>query len=338
MIYAIVLTWNSRNEIAACLKHLIASTYPGRQIIVVDNASTDDTLAIVRADFPDVLVIQNTENLGFVRGNNLGIEYALAHDADYVFLVNDDTAVATDALEQLVRVGDENAGAGILSPAIASFFRPDRIYLGGVIDWRNCEAHEALASDSAADVVEIDYAPGAALLIKAAVAKQIGSLDADYFSYYEDVDWSVRCREAGYRVLGVRRATILHKGTTDDDANKNARSWFYARRNQLLFARKFKNKVEGHGFLQRYLKLCWWEISTSVDAGNLSKAEAVMDGMWAGYRGYYGSERRNAPLWLKQSVIGIWAGRKKFKRALATARARFPIRTWIRRKFLPASK
>src|SRR4051794_28228693 len=108
MIYAIVVTWNSRTHIAECLRHLHESTYTSRHILIVDNASTDDTLAIVRADFPNVTVLENSENLGFVSGTNRGIEYAVAHDADYVFLLNDDTAIAADALEQLVHVGEEN--------------------------------------------------------------------------------------------------------------------------------------------------------------------------------------------------------------------------------------
>lgn len=337
MIYAIVVTWNSRKHIAECLEHLQASKDAALQILVVDNASTDDTREIVRAEFPNVTLLENKENLGFVAGNNRGIEYALARDADYLFLLNDDTAVEPDALARLLEVGEANEEAGILSPSIASYFRPEQVYLGGTINWHDCEAHEVLAKD-AKDVTELDYAPGAALLIKAKVVRQIGPLDPDYFSYYEDVEWSVRCRNAGYRVLGVKGAKIFHKGTTDDDANKNARSWFFARRNQILFARNYKQQIVGDKFLRTYLGLCWWEISTSIDSGNLPKAEAVMDGMWAGWRGYYGAKRRSAPTLIKQSVIAARMSRKKVRRLIARARARFPVRTWIRRTFQSAPK
>src|ERR1700691_2125480 len=112
-VSCVVLNWNGWRDTIECLDALRESTYPHLTVIVVDNGSSDDSVARIRFAHPDILVLESEKNLGFAGGNNIGIRYALAHRADYVWLLNNDTKPAPDALSTLVAklLTDQGIGA-----------------------------------------------------------------------------------------------------------------------------------------------------------------------------------------------------------------------------------
>lgn len=241
-VAVIVLTWNGQPHTMACLRSLATMGVTPTQVIVVDNGSTDGTPMAVRLQFPGVTVLENEENLGFAAANNRGIHHALARGADYIWLLNNDTVVAPDCLSALLAVAESDPKIGMVGPKIYYYDRPHRLQsAGGQISWHPFGTH--LIGEGEADhgqydqIREVDFVSGCALMAKRQAIEVTGLLDPDFFAYYEDPDWSVRMRRAGFRVVYVPQARVWHKGCMSSGSNSALRD-YYNHRNQLLFVRK----------------------------------------------------------------------------------------------------
>ena len=130
MVAAVVLSWNRREDTIACLRSLAAAD-PSPHVIVVDNASTDGTSEAVRREFPEIELIENPANLGFAEGNDVGIRHALAHGAEHVLVLNNDTVVDMGFLTPLLEEAARRPDAGALSPKILFAEPGDLIWFAG---------------------------------------------------------------------------------------------------------------------------------------------------------------------------------------------------------------
>lgn len=175
--------------------------------------------------------LTNPENLGYSNGNNKGIEFASDNNADYVLLLNPDTEVESDMLAKLVEKAESNSGIGIVGPAIDE---GAKIIYGGKVQWLKPELlhNESHMPDS--DF----FLTGAAMLIKKDVFKKIGLLDERYFIYFEDVDFCMRARRAGYLLHVVPDALVYHQVSTATSKLGSARLLYYHYRNAHLFNQK----------------------------------------------------------------------------------------------------
>lgn len=234
----VVLTWNQRDLVLDCLASLRVLNYPNYSIIVVDNASCDQTANVIRANFPDATVIENSENLGFAEGNNVGIRYALEHGAEYVMLLNDDTIVDAQMLDELIVVAEKAPKIGLVGPAIYYQNQPEVIWsAGNNIDWDTGtlkRLHADTRLDPEQPAFEADYLTGCALCVKSAVIDRIGLIDPRYFIYYEETDWCMRARAAGYKAVLVPRARIWHQVSATMKQDSPA-TVYYMTRNAFLF-------------------------------------------------------------------------------------------------------
>jgi GT2 family glycosyltransferase len=216
-VAVVVLTWNGRDLTLDCLRSLAAVKTANLRVLVVDNGSTDDTVAAVRAQGdPRVTVLENGANLGFAAGNNAGIRRALDSGADFVLLLNNDTVVDPDFVDHLLAGARANPDVGIAGPKIYFFDPPDRIWFAGgeVSMWRGTARHIGIREtdrgqhDRARDV---DYVSGCALLARRAVFERVGLLDPGYRAYFEDADLCARATRAGFRVRYVPAAKVWHR-------------------------------------------------------------------------------------------------------------------------------
>lgn len=240
-IAVVVLTWNQRDVTLECLESLTRQRYPHAELIVVDNCSLDGTPAAVRAAYPAVTVIEMGDNLGFVGGNNAGLEHALRGDADYIMLLNNDTVVAEDMLEILVDVMEADPTIGISGPKMYYFDQPDIIWsAGNRVNWRTGESLRLQAEEldqAGSQLREVDYITGCGICLRREVIEQIGLLDSRFFIYYEETDWCNRALRSGWRTVYVPDAKLWHKvsaamGTTSPATD------YYMTRNALLFLAK----------------------------------------------------------------------------------------------------
>lgn len=238
-IAVVIVTWNGLEDTVHCLTALRRATTPDLRIILVDNGSRDGTVAAVSRYFPEVVVIANPENRGYVAANNQGIAWALFEGADWILLLNNDVEVTPDAIAELLRVGEQVPDAGILGPRMQRTLRPDIIDLGGDFDFRwgtvNLRRYEpALAKR---DWLDIDYVWGCALLVRAAVLREIGLLDPVYVAYFEDADLCLRARKAGYRTVVALRADVLHKVGGSGEKRYLWQTYYRVRNHVLFFLR-----------------------------------------------------------------------------------------------------
>lgn len=220
-VACVVLTWNDKANLLACLDSLSRLSYSNVRIIVSDNGSTDGTIEAVHAAFPDVALIENGCNLFWAGGNNVGIEWALGDGADYVLLLNNDIVVDPDLVSELVRVGRSDPAIGMLAPKI--YYYDEELGTGGrrlwyagakVSMWRGLARHIGIREIDRGQYDALgttDYVTGCALMAKREVIETIGLIDPTYIAYGEDMDWSYRASRADFRLVYVPTAKLWHK-------------------------------------------------------------------------------------------------------------------------------
>ena len=243
-VAVILLNWNQPEFTLACLQSLKRVDYPAYDVVVVDNGSVDGSPAVIREAFPAITLIENSRNLGFAAGNNVGIRYALDHGADYVLLLNNDTEVSPDLLRRLVAVGEADPQIGALGPKIYYYDHAKVIWsAGGAVD-RLGRAHHLgenqvdgwESGDGEGGVQDVAYVTGCAILVKRHVVERLGPLDERFFIYFEETEWCSRIHRAGFRVVYVPQARLWHK--IKMEARHASRRYLYLMtRNRLLYLR-----------------------------------------------------------------------------------------------------
>lgn len=233
-IAIIIVSYNSRQDLPDCLSSLGSVSYPADRVsvLVVDNASTDGSSALVRERFPAVTVLEAKINVGFVGGNNLGIAWALDRSYDAVLLLNPDTQVAPDFLSKMVAVWQAQPRVGAVQAKL--LLHPERTLVNS---WGS-ELHFLgfgysggyRQSDRPLDVREIAYPSGAAVLLPAAILRHVGALDERLFLYHEDLEFGWRLWLCGYRVLLAPEAVVYHRYVFA----RSRRNYYYMERNRYL--------------------------------------------------------------------------------------------------------
>lgn len=206
-----ILNWNGRPYLEACLRALEAQTVRPERVVVIDNGSSDDSIAFVRERFPAVEVLANGGNLGFAAGNNAGLRHL---STDAAVLLNPDVVPSPDCLAALAGALAADATIGI---AGGKLWYPDRITLqhaGGYLTHPQAiPGHYGVGERDAGQhdtPRDVDYVIGGAMAVRRALLDEIGLLDEGYFLYFEDADFCARARGSGFRVLYEPRATAVH--------------------------------------------------------------------------------------------------------------------------------
>lgn len=236
LVYVIVLNYNGRRWLEACFEALLATEYPNFRPVLVDNASCDGSVELVRERFPQVEVIINHANCGFAEGNNTGISAALEAGADYVVLLNPDTKVEPRWLAELVRIGEDESGVGILGSVQLCYDGDD------FNSWTTTAAREYLGElgrlESARLWIPVDWVEGSCFAIKRKVLAEVGLLDPLYSSFYEEIDFCRRAAAHGYKVALIPRSRIRHFRGGSWEANprlKRERD-YRCNRSQLIYS------------------------------------------------------------------------------------------------------
>jgi GT2 family glycosyltransferase len=242
LVSIIILNWNGCQDTLACLASLAKLGYAPYTIVVVDNHSTDDSVVAIRREYPTITLLETSENLGFVGGNNLGIEHAQRLGSDYILLLNNDTEVAPDLIRQMVTVAEADPHIGVVGPTIYYYEQPDVIWsAGGHIDWSKgrtwmMNLDEADQGQLGTLPRPVSFVTGCALLARRAVFNQVGLLDKRFFMYYEETEWCTRATRAGYRIVHVPQAKVWHKISYAARDTSPIVS-YYMTRNRLLLLR-----------------------------------------------------------------------------------------------------
>lgn len=239
-VAVIILNYKVKREILKCLKSVEDSSFGSLEIIVVDNNS-GDRLGESLKKHQNVRFIQNKENLGYTGGNNMGIKIALEMDVDYIYVLNPDTTIDKNCIKNLVE-GMEKSDAGIVGPKIYFAGSNTIWHAGGILDILNViGSHRGVDEEDKGqfnEAREVDFISGAAFFVKAEVFNSIGFFDERYFLYYEDGDFCLRAKRAGYKVVYIPKALVYHENASSTGLGSPLQDYFITR-NRMIFASKF---------------------------------------------------------------------------------------------------
>jgi GT2 family glycosyltransferase len=241
-ISIILLNWNGMKDTLECLDSLKAVTGPKFRTLVVDNGSSDGSVAAIRAAHPHVPIFETGKNLGFAGGNNVALEWAI-DKSEWILLLNNDTAVDPSFLEAFLAAAKEQPNAKILGAKIYRYSDKNRIdHLGGF--WNPSIAEfESPASNQLDDGIsfeamqQVDYVCGAALFMHASVPKTIGLLEPNFFLFWEETDFCIRAKKAGFEVWTAPKAKVYHKVSSSFTGGKPHMHYFWWRSRLLWIQR-----------------------------------------------------------------------------------------------------
>lgn len=255
-VFIVVVHYKGRELTQKCLSSLrkLKLDKIGVKIVVVDNHSTEPLEEIAK-EFPGVVYLKNSVNLGFADGNNVGIKYALRKEADYILLLNNDTTVDGNLVMKLFKAAEKDSKIGILAPKI--YFAPGYEYhksrykaddrgkviwfAGGIIDWQNVFAsHRGVDEVDAGQYdqqQQTDFVSGCAMLVKKEVFDKVGLLDSRYFLYLEDLDFCLRAKSGGFKIVYCPEGKVWHYNAGSSQVGGPLHDYFFTR-NRLLFGIK----------------------------------------------------------------------------------------------------
>ncbi|WP_415347207.1 glycosyltransferase family 2 protein [Clostridium perfringens] len=247
LVYIILVNYRNSNDTIECIKSLREIDYLNYKVLIVDNASQDDSVEKLKKEILDEELIVSDENLGFAGGNNLGIDKAIASGAKYVLLLNNDTVVKKDFLSKLVDTFKVDNNIGIVGCKINYYSDRDIVnYAGGEIDWSKFTTRFYglnTKDNNDTKIRYISFVSGCAMMIKREVIEKIGLLDDTYFMYYEDTDYCARAIESSFKLAYQPKSVIYHKVSASSGGELSPFVLYWSTKNREKFKRKFSNKI-----------------------------------------------------------------------------------------------
>lgn len=240
MVLLVIVNWNGKQDLLECLTSIYKLQYPrdNYKVLVVDNASRDGSQEAVSRYYPEVCILKNKENLGYVKAVNQGITYGLHKDMDYIWIFNNDVVVEENSLKRLVEVGQYDKNNGIIAPVIYSYSNPERIdNIGYKINYwtgrlKKMKYGRDVFCNTKEEIASVDSILGCSNLVKTSVFKKIGMYQTIYELYFEETDFNVRAKKTNFRVVVVKGARVWHK-------NASTMNKFIFRRAYLLLRNLF---------------------------------------------------------------------------------------------------
>lgn len=240
MVSIITVNYNGYKDTCELIDSLRRyETYP-YEIIVVDNASTENEAVRLKAGYPEIIAVRSDRNLGFAGGNNEGYRYATG---EYILYMNNDTEIKAPFLEALVDRFVSAGNAGAVSPKIKFAYAPETIQYAGFTPMSSVSLRNRRIGDHEKDTgqyntaCETAFVHGACMLTSRSVLEKAGLMTAVYFLFYEELDWSNQLRRAGYTIWYEPAATIYHK-ESKSVKKKSPVKYYYLTRARILYARR----------------------------------------------------------------------------------------------------
>lgn len=278
----VIVSWNVSDLLRACLDSIFRSSLQINQsgstlqleVIVVDSASSDDTVRMIQQGYPQVKLLAQNQNIGFTRGNNIGLQHASGR---YLLLLNPDTEVFDTTLNDMIAFMDAHPSVGILGPhtlnsdlttqstrrtfptKILAFF--ESTWLQGYAP-QSILARYYLSNHSDANTLAVDWVQGSALMARREVYEQIGALDTGYVMYFEELDWCRRAHDAGWQANYLGSTRLIHHGGKSTD-QIGAQKHIYFQQSKLRYYRKY----HGWAFAQllRIFLLCSYVLQFPIE-------------------------------------------------------------------------
>ena len=284
----IIVNWKQYELTKSCLSTLKSSKFNDFQIILIDNESNQKDLKNLKNQFDQVKTFTSEKNLGFTGANNIGINYAIKNQFEYVMLLNNDTEIDKNFINPLLEAFQKYNKLGAVQPVIMNFYQNKKVWNAGG-NLNKFFGYTSVIKKPKYINRKIDWITGCCILIKTVVIKKVGLLDENFFAYYEDVDWSIRIKKAGYDLAVVKSSLIYHHGSK---ASKNESSegtlspfvHYLNIRNHIFLLRKNKDIFNSFGILVfQFFKILSYSLYFTIRL-RINKLKMVYNGLKDGFR------------------------------------------------------
>lgn len=286
-VLVIIINWRQADLTNACVRWTAERLPVGAEILLIDNGSNDGSAEQLGRAFPELPLTVLRENVGFAAAANVGLRRAVEQGYDYALLLNNDAFPAPEMLSHLL--GETGNDVALLTPKILYDGVRDRLWFAGgqqhryLLEMRNSGQGE---QDGPAWSVsrDVDYVLGTGLLVNLAAASKVGWLDERYFMYYEDLDWSIRLRKAGYRLRYVANARLFHRVSISSGGTDSPGQRYHLARSSVLFFRRHAHLGLPVAIVLYRTGSAIKHISRFVLTGKGETARAYLRGLIAGWR------------------------------------------------------
>lgn len=302
LVYIIIINYNNYEDTIECIESLEKISYENFKILIVDNNSSNDSVNKIKDLFNKYETIQLKNNLGFAGGNNVGIKKAIEYDADFILLLNNDTIVEANFLNEMINSFYNNAkNVGIVGPKIYSYYDKQISEAEGNINFFKFTTNNNSYNkndNKCQPEQEVNFISGCCMLIKKEVFDKVGLLPEEYFMYYEDTDFCTKALEREFKILYNPEAVIYHKESSSTGGKDSPFSIKWNNRNRIIFMHKYKYKVSKFSFLcsklyiyvTRFIRILQYTVKNDKE-----RADAIYDGLREG-RKYVQDKRDNTLL------------------------------------------
>jgi len=295
-VAVIILHYAHPEDTIRAAASVLAQNYTDVELYLVSNNPDPEVFCALSAQFPQAVVVQSPDNLGYAGGNNLGLLLARQTDVGYALLLNPDAVLGEDALRQLVYRADANPQADIFGPRIVFGDRPGVVWFAdGRLVWDYGLQAEHLGigfavADLPSEPVTVDYVTGACLFVRSTLLERIGLLPEEYFLYFEETDWCLRAREAGAQCLVFPDIEAVHYKRSEEGGRPSLYFLYYYCRGALLMALRHQpGQLEATASCVREKGEIWLRLFSASTPGDYKRAAAaIAAGLADGHAGITG--------------------------------------------------
>ena len=314
-VAVVILNWNGKNYLERFLPSVAASTYPNLELILGDNASSDDSVAFVKENYASIRVVSTERNLGFAAGYN---EVLKQVEADYYVLLNSDVEVTDNWIEPVIAMMESDERIAAAQPKILS--QKDKSEYeyagaaGGFLDrfgYAFCRGRifDALEKDHGQynEASEIFWASGAAFFIRKEIWDQSTGLDADFFAHMEEIDLCWRLKNRGYKIMYCPHSTVYHVGGGTLSVESAFKTYLNFRNNLVMLQ---KNLSPGNAFLIIFIRF-WLDLLSLIKflfQGNPGNALAVSKAHFYFFGNLYRNRKKNGTDKSRFNAAGLYRG------------------------------
>ncbi|HEY8387392.1 MAG TPA: glycosyltransferase family 2 protein [Parasegetibacter sp.] len=316
LVAVVILNWNGKHYLEKFLPSVLASSYSNKVVIVADNASTDDSLDFLRAVYPEVKIIQLSQNFGFAKGYNEALKQVTA---DYFVLLNSDVEVSENWIGPVINLMESDRSIAACQPKLLMYHSRDQFEYagaaGGFIDnlgypfargriFDYCEADKGQYDE----VIPVFWASGAAMFVRAELYWEAGGLDEFFFAHQEEIDLCWRLQLAGYKIYSCPLSVVYHVGGGTLPKG-NAMKVFLNFRNNLIMI--CKNTPVAQLLWKLPLRICLDVVSAlkSLMQGETAYFTAVVKAHFALFKWFFSSKKENKfPPKRKGKINGMYNG------------------------------
>ncbi|MBM3329174.1 MAG: glycosyltransferase family 2 protein [Calditrichaeota bacterium] len=290
LIAAVIANWNQKDLTLAAVESLFQDGWSNLLVIVIDNGSKDGSVTAISERFPAVRQIVNPGNFGFAKANNQGFELALSSGAEFIFLLNNDAAVASGTLGELHRYLDKHPRCGAVAPYIFYAGTGDLIWFGGGVadlTWGRI-GHLAIRqrfNPILHGEVLCGYLTGCAYLVRSRLIVELGGFDPVFGLYSEDVDLSIRHRNAGWELWAIPSARVDHKVSVSAGGPGSPLKAFHLARSTTILMKRYLSPRSWLLLIPAGAVGAFANSLRLIVIGKASSVPAFFQGLWSGLTG-----------------------------------------------------